>query len=87
MPEFNLKVKSRKRIYDDSKQGVVYEVKLQHKHGKPSETIYSQTDLTLKNADRTLYDQFMDGETVRVTITPADHKLTEYTEPQEEPQV
>lgn len=79
MPEFNLKVKSRKRIYDDTKDGIVFEVKLQRKQGKPSDAIYSQVNLTLKNGDRVLYDQFLDGETVKVTITPANHKLTEYT--------
>ena len=80
MPNFNLKVKSRKRIFDDTKDGVVYEVKLQRKHGKASDAIYNQVDVTLKNGDRTLYDQFLDGETVRVSINPADHKLTEYAD-------
>ena len=80
MPEFLCKVKSRRRIFDDTKQGIVYEVKMQAKQGKASEVLYEQVDVTLKKGDKMLYDQFSDGELVKVTLTPTSRKLEEFTD-------
>lgn len=78
MPEFLCKVKSRKRVYDDSKQGVVYQVKMQKKLGKASEPLFEQVDVTLQKGDKLLYNQFSDGEMVKITITPTSSKLEDF---------
>ena len=79
MPEFMCKVKSRKRIFDDTKAGIVYEIKMQAKQGKASEAIYEQVDVTLKEGTKTLYDKFNDGELVKVTITLTSTRLGDFT--------
>ena len=75
MPELLLKVKSKKRVFNDSKQGVVYEIKAEVISGKKNQPGYEKTVLTLQSGNSTLYNKIPDKSHLKVTWSPTMESL------------